>query len=64
MAGLQGMVFCLVGAEEVSLEGGFFVRGRWWDVKTWYVYLCVCVQVCLISIVGLFSLPPSGSIDE
>lgn len=28
------------------------------------VYLCVCVQVCLIWIVGLFSLPPSGSIDE
>lgn len=28
MAGLQGMVFCLVGAEEGSLEGGFsFVVG-------------------------------------
>lgn len=63
MAGLQGMVFCLVGVEEGSLEGGF----RSWSVvgyKDLDVYLCVCVEVCLISIVGLFSLPPSGSIDE
>lgn len=54
--------FFLLGAEEVSLEGGF----RSWLVVGYIDLVCisVCVQVCLIWIVGLFSLSPSGSIDE
>lgn len=62
MAGLQGMVF-LLGVEEGSLEGGGF---RSWSVVGCKDLVCisVCVQVCLILIVGLFSLPPSGSIDK
>lgn len=61
-AGHVFFLFVWLGLEELG-----FMGFRSWSVvrcKDLDVYLCVCVEVCLIWIVGLFLLRPSGSIDE